>query len=52
MDYRMLQAFNHYNGIWPYNQFPDGTMFWQGLRITVMDFVMITKIQERGVLID
>lgn len=48
MDYRILQAHCHYEGSWPYKDFPSGVMFFCGLRITVDDFINLGNSQSRG----
>ena len=40
-DSRVIQAYSHYSGVWPYKELPSGVMFWLGLRITLEDFIAL-----------
>jgi hypothetical protein len=51
MDNRILQAYCHYHGSWPYDELPSGVMFYQGLRVTVEDFISLGNTQSRGPLV-
>lgn len=43
MDHRLRQAYTHYRGQWPYDELPSGVMFWQGLKITIEDFINFAR---------